>query len=138
MAVIDINWKPSAKQLRQFAALEIVFFAIVSAWLYCNSSSPQVAVAVIAVAAVVGVLGMVWPALVRPIYVAWMAIVFPIGWLVSHLLLAILFYLVISPIGVIMKLCGYDAMQRKFDRQVETYWKHRDQKDDTERYFKQF
>jgi hypothetical protein len=138
MAVIEINWKPSAKQLRQFSAVEIVFFAIVSAWLYYNTSSFQVAVTVFVVAVVVGVLGLIWPAFVRPVYMVWMAIAFPIGWLVSHLLLAVLFYLAISPIGIIMRLCGYDAMQRKFDPQAETYWKRREPNDDPERYFKQF
>jgi len=138
MAVIDVNWKPSARQLRQFSILEIVFFAIVCAWLYYRTTYPQVAVAVLAVAGVVGILGLVWPAFVRPIYIAWMTVAFPIGWLVSHLLLAVIFYLVISPIGLIMRLCGYDAMQRKFDRQAKTYWKRRDRNDDTETYFKQY
>jgi hypothetical protein len=64
--------------------------------------------------------------------------VFPIGWTVSHLLLAAIYYLAIAPIGVIMRVCGYDPMQRRFDRNAETYWKRRQDRDDTKRYFKQY
>jgi hypothetical protein len=46
--------------------------------------------------------------------------------------------LVITPIGVIMRVCGYDPMQRRCDRNAETYWKRRENQDDTKRYFKQY
>jgi hypothetical protein len=67
-----------------------------------------------------------------------MAAVFPIGWLVSHLLLAAIYYLVVTPIGVMMRVCRYDPMQRRFDRQAATYWKPRRNTDDPQRYFKQY
>ena len=74
----------------------------------------------------------------RGVYVVWMAAVFPIGWLVSHLLLAAIYYLVITPIGIMMRVCGYDPMQRRWDRQATTYWKPRRDTDDPKRYFKQY
>jgi hypothetical protein len=138
MAVVEINWHPPAKQLRVFSALLVVFAAAVSAWLYWKIGYRQTAVYVLTIGASVGVVGFAWPPLARVVYVIWMTIVFPIGWIVSHAVLAALFYLVFTPIAIIMKLCGYDAMDRRFDRQAATYWKHREQRDDTKRYFKQF
>jgi hypothetical protein len=138
MAVVEINWNPSPKQLRVFSMLQVIFFAIVAAWLHYGTSYERTATIVLVVSLVVGVVGFAWPPPMRVVYVVWMAIVFPIGWTVSHVVLAVLFYLVITPIAIIMKLCRYDSMQRKFDRQAATYWKRREPNDDTSRYFKQF
>jgi len=136
--VIDINWNPSAKQLRQFSLLLAAMLAAVAGWLYGKSpASAWVAVTLLAAAAA-GVVGWVRPGRMRVVYVVWMAAVFPIGWTVSHLLLAAIYYLVIAPIGVIMRVCRYDPMQRRFDHGAKTYWKRRENQDDTKRYFKQY
>lgn len=138
MAVLDVNWKPSPKQLRQFALLLAALLAAAALWLYWKSPGTRWAAAALLAAAVAGGTGLVRPALMRPVYVVWMAAVFPIGWTVSHLLLAAIYYLVITPIGVIMRVCGYDPMQRRYDRNAKTYWKRRENQDDTKRYFKQY
>ena len=138
MAVVEINWNPGTKQLRIFSVLQIAFFAIVAVWLHHGTGYARTANFVLVISVLVGVVGFVWPPLMRVVYVVWMVLVFPIGWTVSHIVLAALFYLAFTPIAIIMKLCGYDSMQRKFDRQAATYWKRRQQNDDTSRYFKQF
>jgi len=138
MAVLDINWNPSARQLRQFALLLAALLIGVASWLYWKSpASGGVAVALSAAAAAGGI-GLLCPRLMRIVYVAWMAAVFPIGWTVSHVLLAAIYYLVITPIGVIMRVCRYDPLQRRFDRNAKTYWKRREEQNDTKRYFKQY
>jgi len=138
MAVLDINWNPAPKQLRQFALLLAAVLAAAALWLYWKSPGTHWAAAALLAAAVAGGIGVVRPALMRPVYVVWMAAVFPIGWTVSHVLLAAIYYLVITPIGVIMRVCGYDPMQRRCDRNAVTYWKRRENQDDTKRYFKQY
>ena len=72
------------------------------------------------VAGSVGVLGaiLIWA---RPdwgsrIYGSWMSAVEPIGWTISQLILGVVYYLVITPIGLIMRLGGYDPMKRRLDR----------------------
>ncbi len=136
--MIDINWNPSARQLRQFALLLAALLIGVASWLYWKSpASGWVAVALSA-AGVAGGIGLLCPRLMRIVYVAWMAAVFPIGWTVSHVLLAAIYYLVITPIGVIMRVCRYDPLQRRFDRNAKTYWKRREEQNDTKRYFKQY
>ena len=138
MAAIEINWSPSRRQLRQFAVLQVLFFTCLSLWLALKRDMPTTAATLVAVSACVGVVGYMWTPLIRVVYVVWMAAVFPIGWLVSHVLLAAVFYLVFTPIGIIMKLCRYDPMQRKFDREADSYWQPREQNEDTSRYFKQY
>lgn len=135
--MIDINWNPSARQLRQFSLLLAAVLVAVAWWLY-GKSTASVGLAVTLLAAAAGVVGWVRPGWMRVVYVVWMAAVFPIGWTVSHLLLAAIYYLVITPVGVIMRVCRYDPMQRRFDRTGKTYWKRRVDQDDTKRYFKQY
>lgn len=62
----------------------------------------------------------------------------PIGWLISHLLLASIYYAVIAPIARVMRVAGYDPWHRRWDAQAETYWKPRRDRDDPQRYFKQY
>jgi hypothetical protein len=138
MAIVEINWCPSQKELRVFALLEIVLFAVV-AWLIASRlGAPIVAAVIFAVALAIGAVGLCAPRLLRPVYVVWMLAVYPLGWLVSHVAMALVFYLVITAIGLIMRACGRDPMQRRFDLRARTYWKPRPKENETDRYFRQF
>ena len=74
----------------------------------------------------------------RPIYLGWMYAVFPIGWVISHTVLALTYYLVLTPIGLLMRGLGRDPMERRFDRDGETYWTPHEPSEDPARYFRQF
>lgn len=136
--MIQIDWNPSRRFLRQFSLLLALLFAIVAAILHFNYGSTQLAIALAVIGTVIGLAGFVLPSFMRVVYVIWMAAIYPIGWLVTHLVLAIGFYLVVTPIGITMKLCGYDPMQRSFDGSAKSYWKPRRRPQTVERYFKQF
>ena len=139
MALVDINWNPSRKELRVFALLQVVFFAVVSWWLIHHRFGwSSLAVVVASVSTVLAVVGSIWPSCLRMFYVVWMAAVFPIGWTVSHVLMAGIFYLVITPIGWIMRLVGRDPLERKFDPQMSSYWKPRENNRNVDRYFRQY
>ena len=72
-----------------------------------------------------------------PLIVAYM-LALPIGWTISHLLLLFVYYMVVTPIGLIMRLVGYDPMQRQFDRAAKSYWIKHDPAAEPTRYFKQY
>ena len=73
----------------------------------------------------------------RPLYYAWMHMVFPIGWVVSHLALAIVFYGVVTPLGLVMRLFGRDKLERRIDPKAKTYWTERPADTDPSRYLRQ-
>jgi hypothetical protein len=137
MALVQINWKPKPRELRQFAALWLVFFGLIGAYLRFVGGAPTAA-AVLWAISLVGVVGMLAPSFVRPLYVVWMGLAMPIGWLVSHLLLLVMYYLVLTPIGLIMRACGYDPLERRFDRTAKSYWYDQEPTTGFEQYFKQF
>jgi hypothetical protein len=136
MALLEINWRPDRRQLRQFALLWVGFFGLIAVygWWFSVSSTAAVAFSLVAV---VGAVGYLQPEFLRPAYVVWMTLALPIGWTVSHLLLLALFYLLITPIGLLMRLFGYDPLERRIDRSAATYWTPHDPGADSSRYFRQ-
>jgi hypothetical protein len=122
MALVDINWNPSRKELRVFSLLLIGFGVTVAAVLYRRLESPTPSAVVLLVTCFIGLVGLVAPSFVRPVYVVWMGLAFPIGWTVSHVMMLAVFYLVLTPIGISMRLCGRDPMRRRMDRDAKTYW----------------
>ena len=61
-----------------------------------------------------------------------------VGWVISHVVMGIIYYLVITPIALIFKLIGRDALQRGIDENAKTYWVEHRTGGDPKRYFKQF
>lgn len=138
MALVDINWNPSRKELRVFSLLLIGFGVIVAVILTQRFQAPTASVAVLLVTTTIGVIGLAAPRLVRPVYIVWMGLAFPIGWTVSHLMLLAIYYLVLTPIGLTLRLCGRDPMHRRLDRGAKSYWLPRTPRNDLKSYFRQF
>jgi len=61
------------------------------------------------------------PQVLRPVNTIWIKIGNVLGWVNSRIILGIMFFLIILPIGLILKLFGKDSMNRKFDKKLETY-----------------
>jgi predicted Kef-type K+ transport protein len=80
------------------------------------------------------------PQLFRGIYSLWLAFSVILGYFVSRILLTIIFFVVITPMGLIFRMFGKDPMERKLDPQVASYWSRKEPETDIsiERYGKQF
>jgi len=73
-----------------------------------------------------GVLGLVCPRSLKPVFIGWMAMALTLGTIVSTVLLTLLFYLVVTPTGLLARGFGQDFLSRKLDRQATSYWRSRD------------
>ncbi|MDP6057691.1 MAG: SxtJ family membrane protein, partial [Pirellulaceae bacterium] len=78
------------------------------------------------------------PAAGKHVFVIWMLAAVPIGWSISHAVLALAYYLAVTPIGLAMRLFGYDPMKRRFDAAASSYWDSREPEADRSRYLRQF
>ncbi len=70
--------------------------------------------------AVVG-LALIWPPILKPLYLAWMKFGDIAGWVNTCIILLILFYLVVFPVGLLMKVFGSDPMRRKIEPEASSY-----------------
>jgi hypothetical protein len=134
----DIQFQPPDKTLRQFAGLWLACFGGLAAWQGIVRGHTSLAAALAVLALGVGPLGLIWPRIVRPIYVAWMVLAFPIGWSISQIILAVMFYGLFTPIGLIFRIIGRDALHRARQPGLESYWSAKTIPADPRRYFKQF
>ena len=91
-----------------------------------------------ALATTVGPVGLAKPQAIRPIFLASTAITFPIGWTVSQILVAFLFYGIVTPVGILFKLIGRDVLKRGPQRTLATYWTAKATAEDVRRYLRQF
>jgi hypothetical protein len=134
MPLLEIDRHPSPRQLRVFAIAWIAVFGLLA---LAKGRWPASAV-LGAVALAIPAAGWIVPGLMRWIYLAACYATFPVGWVLSCAILAAAFYLVLTPTGWIMRLAGYDPMQRRFDRQAKSYWTPRQEPERRDRYFRQF
>jgi hypothetical protein len=136
--MIEIDRHPGPRKLRQFAVLFVAAFGFVGFVVLRRTGSWEAALALWAVALVVGAAGLIRPPAIRLVWVGLIYLAFPIGWVVSHLLLAVVLYLVFTPIGLLLRLLGRDPLERRSDPRKESYWTPHRQVDTIERYFRQF
>ena len=66
--------------------------------------------------------GLVLPRALKWVYIAWMSVAFVLGFVMAHVILTLLFFLVITPIGWIARLFGKDFLGLKLDRTAASYW----------------
>lgn len=141
------EWNPDQRTLRQFSAFWLVFFiglGAYGAWqggaVGGTATGPQAPwlspFALWGVALAIGVPGMVVPSLARPIYVGMMVVAFPIGWVVSHVLLAVVYFGLFTAIGVVFRLMGRDRLALRRHEGIQTYWRDRPPTRPAAQYFK--
>ena len=137
MALLEPNREPSKTELRIFGLLGGIFLALAGVAVRAKSGSTTAAIVLWSLAVVFTLVYYVVPPLRWALYKGWMRAVFPIGWTVSHLLLAVIFYGVLTPFGLVMRLFGRDSMQRRFDARMPSYWAELPPVREPSRYFKQ-
>jgi hypothetical protein len=83
--------------------------------------------------------GVVAPGLLRPLYRLWMKLAFALAWINTRVLLGLFFYLVMTPVGLVLRAMGKDLLDERIDRRAPSYWIRREATPfDAERYRRLF
>ena len=138
MGIVRINRHPSRRELNQFGFIWLGFMAFFGAVAWFKFQSPTAASVLWVLSVVVPVVGWAWPAFMRLVFVGMSIAAWPIGFVVSHVVLALVYYLVLTPIGLVMRLIGYDPMTRRPDPGRSSRWVAREPRRGPESYFRQF
>ena len=135
--MVKPNWYPNDQQLRQFSLASILGFALVGVVLYrAWGLSLQTACVVAGLGLGWSVIGLIKPAVARMLYLPLMFLTLPIGWVISNLLLRVIFYGVLTPLGLIFRLMKRDPLALMRPAET-TYWQKHEQITDPTRYYQQ-
>jgi len=137
--MIEINWHPKRKELRNFGIIAMIASAIISLLLYLlKDLGIQWILVITCIGFAIFLCSLISAGLTRIIYIVLILITLPIGWVMSFILLAIFYFLILTPLGLVFRLTGRDPLHRKFDSMTESYWLRRQPPDTIDRYFHQF
>jgi hypothetical protein len=112
----------SRKALRKFGLLVGSVLLILTGWLWFKSRGPAYVGIVGGTGFALILAGAFFPHILSGIYRLWMGMAFAIGWVMSRVLLIVLFYLVVVPTGVIARLAHKHFMAIDFKTKRDTYW----------------
>lgn len=136
MSLIRINRNPSGRQLLVFGLAWLGFLGAGGVLSWVRGRHPAAEILWL-LAGIVPLAGAVWPAFLRYAFLGLSYATYPVGYLVSNAFLVFVYYLVISPLGLTMRLFGYDPLARRFDAHAQSYWTPREKKGNVESYFNQ-
>ena len=135
MKLIEINWAPSTRQLRQFGVV-CIFVLPLLGWLW-NISANGLTGMLIA-GSLVAILSFVWPPAVKPIFVGLMLVAAPIGMVVGEFAMLLIFLGIFLPISLIFRLKGRDALRLKIDKNAATYWQPKSEPKRVSSYYRRY
>jgi hypothetical protein len=67
-------------------------------------------------------LGLVLPRVLRPLYVVWMTLAYYFSFVMSYVILTLFFFLIMTPVSIILRVLGKDPMHRRFPGKESSYW----------------
>ena len=105
---------------RAFGLVFAAVFALVGAWPVLDGAAPRWWALVIAGAC--GVLAVAAPGVLAPANRLWLRLGLFLSRIVNPLVTGLVFYLAVTPIGIIMRLLGKDPLRLRIDPDVESYW----------------
>ncbi len=118
--------KQDSAALRKYGLTMAVALGLIGAAMRFVGHHPQRAFWTWIAAGAFLVLGLAAPRTLRGMHRVWMGLAFVLGWFVSRIILSVIFFGIITPIGVVMKIAGKDVLSEKIDRNAATYWITRD------------
>lgn len=128
--------KSTAKELREFGITFSAVFGIFTGicWWKGSNYFPFLIPSFVFLA-----LGFLWPASLKPLQKPWMILALLMGWVMSRVILTLVFFLVITPIGIISRFQGTKHLDMSFRTGASSYWNLKPvQPFDKKRYEKQF
>jgi hypothetical protein len=112
--------QPTATELRQFGTLVGGVFGVIGLWpLVFRSESPRLWAMILG--GLLIALGTIVPMSLKQVHGGWMKIGHVLGVINTRIILGVIYYLLITPMGLVMRLMGKDPMRRTLTQETGTY-----------------
>lgn len=148
MSLVKIDLDPDPSTLRSFGLIALFAFPALAGLVwwregllffsFSTETAGAVARGLASIGLAAGLLSALYPRALRPLYLGLTLLTFPIGFVMSPVILAALYFLVLTPVGLVLRLVGSDPMQRALDQSASTYWEEKAPVTDSQSYFKQY
>ena len=131
------NIKSKKSDIRKFGITIGIILMIIAGFLFWKEKeSYQI---FLTVGTILFVLGILVPAVLKPIYWIWMIFATILGWIMTRVILSLLFYTILTPIGLIPRVFGKQFLELRWDKSKGSYWNYRTNEHlQNENYEKQF
>jgi hypothetical protein len=115
--------KKSFRREREFGVIVGCVFVLLSGWWLFRGKFSNASHITLPLGSLLILLGLLWPrALIWPNR-GWMLLAEGLSFVTTWIILGIVFFLIITPIGVVKRLSGWDPLDRRSGRRRSSYWK---------------
>lgn len=135
MSLVEFNWNPAPRQLRQFAVIGGVLLPLLGWWWGASAATVGL---LLVLGCGLAVTGYHRPALVRPAFLGLMLVTTPIGLVAGELVLLLIYFALFLPLAMLFRLTGRDALLLRPDHQRSSWWQVRTGPPQARQYYRQF
>lgn len=114
--------QPTRKQFRDFGLMFGVVLTGIGLYQLYNDTAETARYVLWMLGGVFFITGLATPMVLKPIYTVWMKFAFALGWVNTRIIITLIFFLVVTPIGLIMRILKRDLLAEKINKNTETYW----------------
>ncbi|MDG2126626.1 MAG: hypothetical protein P8K08_01390 [Fuerstiella sp.] len=133
MPLVEINWKPSDRQLRQFGGISVIALPLLA--LIWRASTPVIGT-MAGIGSAIGVVAFLIPRAVKPLFIGLSVAAIPIGIVMAEVILFSVFLLVFVPMGIGFQLMRRDSLRLRKTAN-ESFWQKKSQPRSAASYFRQ-
>ena len=134
MKLVEVNWQPSNRQLRQFGMICLFALPLI-AWFWGAGRDAITVFAVIG--GILATVGIVLPRLLKPMFVALMVVTTPIGIVVGEIAMVLIYFGCFLPMALLFRVVGQNPLQLKLDPSSTTYWQAKKKTGSVASYYRQ-
>jgi hypothetical protein len=135
MKLVEINWNPTDRQLRQFGWICVIALPLVG-WIW--GADLPVLLVIGGIGLALSMVGLALPGVLKPIFLALTIVATPIGLILGEVAMLLVYFGVFLPIGLAFRLAKRDALQLKRDSTATSYWQLKKQTRSVASYYRQF
>jgi uncharacterized membrane protein len=116
----------STGSLRKFGLTVGPIFLLIAGWIAWRHHVSTAVYVLATLGLALTIVGATFPRALDGVYRAWMGLSFAMGWVVSRIIISILFLLVVTPIGLLARLVKKQFLDMDMRHPAATYWVAKD------------
>ena len=118
--------RANRQEYRKFGLTIGIVFCVIATVLFWKTKASAPYVAGIGIAFIL--FGLIIPTTLKYVYWVWMSFAVIMGFIMSRVILTIIFFLLFAPVGLMTRLLGKDLLKEKWDKDTQSYWIKRERK----------